>query len=318
MLGSSLFFLGRKSPRDVMAAQILALIGLLDALLAFLGYLYGVHGLYAVSHYTTMAVHTALIFVFLCLGVLFARPDRGLISVITSEFSGGQMARLILPLALTLPLFIGWLRLKGENAGLYSTGFGFALFATANVIIFTILIWISAKSLNTRTAELAQSAHRYRFLADAMPQMVWTAKPDGNVDYFNKRWFDYTGMTIEQTKDWGWRPCCTRTISRTALSVGQEQWRPGAIMRLNTGSSAPRTVFIAGTLDAPFRCEMKKARSSSGWAPPPISMTKNGHPTNWKTGSRNARRNSQEQERSCRGCSMRQRMYRSLRRTQRD
>ena len=190
-----------------MAAQILALIGLVDALLALLGYVYGVHGLYAVSHYTTMAVHTALVFVVLCLGALFARPDRGLISVITSEYSGGQMARLILPLALTLPLFIGWLRLKGELAGLYGTGFGFALFSTSNIIIFTILVWISAKSLNTRTAELMQSAHRYRFLADAMPQIVWTAKPDGNLDYYNKRWFDYTGMTIEQTQGLGLEAC---------------------------------------------------------------------------------------------------------------
>jgi PAS domain S-box-containing protein len=206
MLGSSLYFLGRKSPRDAMAAQILALVGLVDALLALLGYVYGAHGLYAVSHYTTMAMHTALVLVFLCLGVLFARPDRGLISVITSEYSGGQMARLILPMALTLPLLIGWLRLKGENAGLYGTGFGFALFATSNVIIFTILVWISAKSLNTRTAELARSADRYRFLADTMPQIVWTAKPDGNIEYYNKRWLDYTGMSIEEAKDWGWKP----------------------------------------------------------------------------------------------------------------
>ena len=206
ILGSSLFLLGRKSPYDAIAAQILALIGLIDALLALLGYVYGVHGLYAVSHYTTMAVHTALVFVFLCLGALFARPDRGLTSVITSEYSGGRMARLILPLALTLPLFIGWLRLKGELAGLYGTGFGFALFSTSNITIFTILVWISAKSLNTRTAELVQSAHRYRFLADAMQQIVWTAKPDGNLDYYNKRWFDYTGMTKEQAKDWGWKP----------------------------------------------------------------------------------------------------------------
>jgi PAS domain S-box-containing protein len=206
ILGSALFLLGRKSPYDAMAAQILALIGLIDALLALLGYVYGVHGLYAVSHYTTMAVHTALVFVVLCLGALFARPDRGLISVITSEYSGGRMARIILPFALTLPLFIGWLRMKGELAGLYGTGFGFALFSTSNITIFTILVWISAKSLNRRTAELVQSAHRYRFLADAMPQIVWTAKPDGNLDYYNKRWFDYTGMTIEQTKDWGWKP----------------------------------------------------------------------------------------------------------------
>jgi PAS domain S-box-containing protein len=204
MLGSSLFFLGRKSLRNVVAAQILALIGLVNALLALLGYVYGLHSLYAISHFTTMAMHTALVFVFLCLGVLFARPDRGIISVITSESSGGKMARLILPLAIALPLFLGWLRLEGERANLFGTEFGFALFATTNIVVFAVLVWISAKSLNKHTADLVQSAHRYRFLADTMPQIVWTAKPDGNLDYYNKRWFDYTGMTIEQTKDWGW------------------------------------------------------------------------------------------------------------------
>jgi two-component system sensor histidine kinase/response regulator len=203
-IGSALFFLGRKSPRATLVAQILALIGLVDGVLALLGYVYGLHGLYAISHYTTMAVHTALVFIFLCLGILFARPDRGLTSVITSEFSGGQIARLILPLALALPLFIGWLRLKGEHAGLFGTELGFALFATGNIIIFTILVWISARSLNKRTAELIESAERYRFLADAMPQIVWTAKPDGTVEYNNKRWFDYTGVSIEQAEKSGW------------------------------------------------------------------------------------------------------------------
>ena len=59
--------------------------------------------------------------------------------------------------------------------------------------------------MSMTSSELADSSNRYRFLADAMPQIVWTAKPDGNLDYYNKRWFDYTGMTIEQTKDWGWK-----------------------------------------------------------------------------------------------------------------
>ena len=45
----------------------------------------------------------------------------------------------------------------------------------------------------------------YRYLADAMPQIVWTARPDGYVDYYNQRWFDYTGLTKEQTEGWGWQ-----------------------------------------------------------------------------------------------------------------
>jgi PAS domain S-box-containing protein len=53
---------------------------------------------------------------------------------------------------------------------------------------------------------LARSERRYRFLADAMPQIVWTSRPDGGVDYFNRRWLDYTGLTLEQSLDWGWKP----------------------------------------------------------------------------------------------------------------
>lgn len=42
---------------------------------------------------------------------------------------------------------------------------------------------------------LAEALTRYRFLADAMPQMVWTALPHGQIDYVNRRWLETTGMT---------------------------------------------------------------------------------------------------------------------------
>ncbi|HEX7518228.1 MAG TPA: PAS domain S-box protein, partial [Chthoniobacterales bacterium] len=53
-------------------------------------------------------------------------------------------------------------------------------------------------------AAVREGAERYSFLADAVPQIIWTARPDGCVDYYNKAWFDYTGLTLAQTKDWGW------------------------------------------------------------------------------------------------------------------
>jgi PAS domain S-box-containing protein len=49
------------------------------------------------------------------------------------------------------------------------------------------------------------SEERYRQLADAMPQIVWTADPQGGATYFNRRWFDYTGMTPEQAGPAAWR-----------------------------------------------------------------------------------------------------------------
>lgn len=52
----------------------------------------------------------------------------------------------------------------------------------------------------------AQQESHFRLIAEAIPQIVWTATPDGWLDYYNPRWFDYTGMTLEQTQGWGWGP----------------------------------------------------------------------------------------------------------------
>jgi PAS domain S-box-containing protein len=41
---------------------------------------------------------------------------------------------------------------------------------------------------------LLDSERRFRQLADAMPQMVWTISSDGQADYYNERWFEYTGL----------------------------------------------------------------------------------------------------------------------------
>jgi PAS domain S-box-containing protein len=46
---------------------------------------------------------------------------------------------------------------------------------------------------------------RYRQLADAMPQIVWTADPTGAANYFNRRWFEYTGMTPEEAGPNAWQ-----------------------------------------------------------------------------------------------------------------
>jgi PAS domain S-box-containing protein len=70
-------------------------------------------------------------------------------------------------------------------------------------------VWGTQRDVTSRKraeAELQASERRYRSLADAMPQIVWTATPDGYTDYYNGRWIEYTGMTLEQTQGWGWQP----------------------------------------------------------------------------------------------------------------
>ncbi|WII72383.1 response regulator [Bdellovibrio sp. 22V] len=49
-----------------------------------------------------------------------------------------------------------------------------------------------------------ESLKRYRALADAIPHMVWRARNDGMLDYVNKGWIDYTGLSLEQSSGNGW------------------------------------------------------------------------------------------------------------------
>ena len=44
--------------------------------------------------------------------------------------------------------------------------------------------------------ELRQSEQRQRFVLDTIPQKVVTAKPNGDVDYFNPQWTEFTGPAI--------------------------------------------------------------------------------------------------------------------------
>lgn len=52
---------------------------------------------------------------------------------------------------------------------------------------------------------LRESERRLRFVLDAMPQKVFTAGPDGAVDYFSPQWMEFTGLAFEQIRDWGWK-----------------------------------------------------------------------------------------------------------------
>jgi PAS domain S-box-containing protein len=56
-----------------------------------------------------------------------------------------------------------------------------------------------------RTNELQESEKRLRNIMDTIPQIAWTSKPDGGVNFYNKRWFEYTGLNFEQSKAWGWK-----------------------------------------------------------------------------------------------------------------
>lgn len=52
--------------------------------------------------------------------------------------------------------------------------------------------------------KIEENEQRFRLLADSMPQHIWTADPQGNLNYFNRSVFDYSGLTVQQIEKDGW------------------------------------------------------------------------------------------------------------------
>ena len=69
--------------------------------------------------------------------------------------------------------------------------------------------------------EIAETQSRFRELAESIPQLAWMANPDGDIFWFNKRWYDYTGTTLEQMGGWGWEMVHDPDV----LPIVVERWR---------------------------------------------------------------------------------------------
>jgi PAS domain S-box-containing protein len=76
-----------------------------------------------------------------------------------------------------------------------------------------------------RTAE----RHRYRELAEAMPQIVWVSDPQGQATYYNKRWFDYTGLDPSAISDADWRKVTHADDFAGARAKREASFETGAI-----------------------------------------------------------------------------------------
>lgn len=136
--------------------EILVIPSLLIALHALLGYVYRISPICLTNSFIPMSLPSAILLLALSLGLVFARPRQGLISLVARDADSGRMARRLLLGSIAILLVLGWLRLEGERRGLYSSEFGLALFMQANILIFGVLIFWNAKQIAKGERERAE------------------------------------------------------------------------------------------------------------------------------------------------------------------
>ena len=149
----ALLFIPHDRRSHDLRAQMFATPALLIALVAILGYVFGVRGMYAVSQSSGMPLPTAIAHLILGVGIIFAVRDRGVPALLMDEGPAGVLTRRLLPAALLAPIALGIIRLAGESAGMYETEFGVSLFAVASILTFVGLVLWSARVLRNTDKE---------------------------------------------------------------------------------------------------------------------------------------------------------------------
>ena len=75
----------------------------------------------------------------------------------------------------------------------------------AGATIGVVMVFRDATIERRHAAELRAGEERFRQMANSIPQLAWMAESDGNIFWYNQRWYDYTGTNFEQMEGWGWR-----------------------------------------------------------------------------------------------------------------
>ena len=146
LLGLAVAFLGIK--KAIVLQRALVAVCFVFSLVALCGYLYGVNSLYAISSFSTVAVHAAAGFFAASLAYFLARPDEGIASIAASDSNSGFLLRTLIPAILVAPIVIGWVRLAGERANLYDTPFGVALLVIGNIGCLSVVTMLIARSMH--------------------------------------------------------------------------------------------------------------------------------------------------------------------------
>lgn len=185
------------------------------SLVAVVGYAYGVERpLYPGWSLTWMSLDTALLFGIAAAGILGACSDRSPLAILALEGTGSTIARRILPLAIVLPLGIGWIALQGADAGVYGLSFGLTLLVSATILAFTGIIVAVAASLNRAEsvsrqagAAILNETVRRRVLFEQARDGVVIFDEDRNIYEANSSFAAMLGYPLEELvrlRPWDW------------------------------------------------------------------------------------------------------------------
>ncbi len=193
--GAALAFIDAR-PRRVRSAQALAVFPALIGYLGVVGYAFEVSGALRVGSFSAIAIHTSVTMLVVSVGILIARPDRGLGRLLSDPGPGPLLIRRVLPAIVVLIPAVAFVRLAAERSGLISTEVGLAAMAFVTIGITSLIVLSSARALDAIDAARRETLARLEDFFALSADMLVSADGEGR----------FTRVSEASRRIVGWAP----------------------------------------------------------------------------------------------------------------
>jgi PAS domain S-box-containing protein len=198
LLIAAALLLVRHVGRLALAAQASAFAAAVLAWLAILGYTSGVKDLYGLPGLTPVALHAALGFLVVSVGVLALRPEVGVIRLLTSRTAGGLLLRRLAPVVVLGPTLLSWVCHLGVQGDVYGKNVSQWLMVSGLVGLLLVAVVTAAHTVERTESAAAEAVRREtldRFFAVSL-ELVCIADFDFHLQRVNPAWEETLGWSI--------------------------------------------------------------------------------------------------------------------------
>lgn len=206
--GAAMLFARSKKSFYLSVSQSVSILIIFISLLTLIGYLYSLFSFSLMNVYLPpMALNSAIIFIVLAAGILLTKPEEGLMFYLTSRTAIGRTSRRMIIAAVVGPVILGWLRLYGEQRGLYDNPTGTAIYTWIIIAVFFTIIVFSARRLiiedsarHLAEKTIAESENRLRSIIDNSPVVLTMKDLEGRFIMVNKEAERVLGRRLDELK----------------------------------------------------------------------------------------------------------------------
>ncbi len=218
LIGAAALLMDRRRLWPVV--QTVACVTAFVALLPTAGYAYGSQSLYSLERLTGIAWPTAIMLFLLSLGLIAARPDRGIMTLLCADDVGGMVVRRLLVPAMAAPFLVGWVVALGPQGQVFDSPFAHALLAVLLMVFFAAFLLyegmalsrvaqgrdVAEVNLRQQLALTREAEERFRLLADSAPVMIWLTDDRGRIIFVNQGYRAFFDLSEEALEGTHWEP----------------------------------------------------------------------------------------------------------------